>query len=219
MSLAAILPSELGFGAAPLGNMFRNIPQDEALATVDAAWNDGIRYFDNAPFYGAGLAELRMGQALAGRPRDEYVISTKVGRIILAEMEDVSARDLGEKGDVFKFGLPNKIVPDYSADATLRSIEDSLGRLQTDHIEIVWVHDVAQDFYGDQWLEVFETARRGAFRALDSLRDEGVIGAWGLGVNHVVPIEILLELDEPAQMDRCWQAATHCSTMIGRFSV
>jgi D-threo-aldose 1-dehydrogenase len=196
MSLAAILPGRLGFGAAPLGNMFRDIPQDEALATVDAAWNDGIRYFDNAPFYGAGLAELRMGQALASRSRNEYVISTKVGRIILDEMEDVSARDLGEKGDVFKFGLPNKIVADYSADATLRSIEDSLGRLQTDHIEIVWVHDLAQDFYGDQWLDVFETARKGAFRALDRLRDEGVIGAWGLGVNRVEPIEILLELDE-----------------------
>jgi D-threo-aldose 1-dehydrogenase len=197
MSLKAILPSKLGFGAAPLGNMFRDIPEEEALATVEAAWNDGIRYFDNAPLYGAGLAEIRMGRALAGRPRDQYVISTKAGRIILDEVEDVSARDLGEKGGVFKYGLPNKIVNDYSADATLRSIEGSLKRLQTDHIEIVWVHDVAQDFYGDQWLEVFETARRGAFRALDRLRDEGVIKGWGLGVNRVEPIELLLELDEP----------------------
>ena len=109
MSLKDILPDKLGFGAAPLGNMFRNIPEEEARATVEAAWNDGIRYFDNAPFYGAGLAEIRMGRALAGRPRDQYVISTKVGRVILAEIEDVSARDLGEKGDVFKYGLPNKI--------------------------------------------------------------------------------------------------------------
>ena len=94
-------------------------PKHEALATVEAAWNDGIRYFDNAPFYGAGLAEIRMGEALAGRPRDDYVISTKVGRVILDEIEDVSARDLGEKGDVFKHGRPNKIVNDYSEDATL----------------------------------------------------------------------------------------------------
>ncbi|QRM55494.1 aldo/keto reductase [Sinorhizobium sp. BG8] len=197
MALKDILPGKLGFGAAPLGNMFRDIPEAEALATVEAAWNDGIRYFDNAPFYGAGLAEIRMGEALAGKPRENYVISTKVGRVILDEIEDVSARDLGEKGDVFKHGLPNKIVNDYSEDATLRSIEDSLKRLRTDRIDIAWVHDVAQDFYGDEWLSVFESARRGAFKALDRLRDEGVIKAWGLGVNRVEPIELLLALDGP----------------------
>ncbi len=197
MTLKAILPSKLGFGAAPLGNMFRDIPENEALATVDAAWNDGIRYYDNAPFYGAGLAEIRMGEALAARPRGEYVISTKVGRIILDEVEDVSARDLGEKGDVFRHGRPNRIVNDYSEGATLRSIEDSLKRLKTDRIEIAWVHDVAQDFYGDEWLGVFESARKGAFKALDRLRDEGVIKAWGLGVNRVEPIELLLALEGP----------------------
>ena len=195
MSLKDILPSKLGFGAAPLGNMFRAIPEQEALATVEAAWNDGIRYFDSAPFYGAGLAEIRMGEALAGKPRDQYAISTKVGRIILDELEDVSARDNGEKGDVFKHGRANKVINDYSADATLRSIEDSLKRLKTDRIEIAWVHDIAQDFYGDEWLGMFETARKGAFKALDRLRDEGVIKAWGLGVNRVEPIEILLALE------------------------
>ncbi len=197
MALKDILPGKLGFGAAPLGNMFRDIPEQEALATVEAAWNDGIRYFDNAPFYGAGLAELRMGEALAGQPRDQYAISTKVGRVILDEIEDVSTRDLGEKGEVFKYGRPNKIVNDYSEDATLRSIEDSLKRLKTDSIEIAWVHDVAQDFYGDEWLAIFESARKGAFKALDRLRDEGVIKAWGLGVNRVEPIELLLALQEP----------------------
>lgn len=197
MALQDILPGQLGFGTAPLGNMFRNIPEAEAQATVQAAWNDGIRYFDNAPFYGAGLAELRMGEALANKPRGDYVISTKVGRLVLDEVEDVSARDLGEKGEVFKHGRPNKIVNDYSEDATLRSIEDSLKRLKTDHIDIVWVHDVAQDFYGDEWLGVFESARKGAFKALDRLRDEGVIKAWGLGVNRVEPIELLLDLLGP----------------------
>jgi D-threo-aldose 1-dehydrogenase len=197
MSLHDLLPGKLGFGTAPLGNMFRDIPEAEARATVDAAWHDGIRYFDNAPFYGAGLAELRMGEALAEKPRDEYVISTKVGRLILDEVEDVSARDLGEKGEVFKHGRPNRIVNDYSYDATLRSIDDSLKRLKTDRIEIAWVHDVAQDFYGDAWLSMFEQARTGAFRALDKLRDEGVIQAWGLGVNRVEPIELLLELEGP----------------------
>ena len=198
MNLKHILPGKLGFGAAPIGNMFRDIPEDEALATVNAAWADGIRYFDNAPFYGAGLAEIRMGQALAGRPRGDYVISTKVGRLILDEIEDVNDRDLGEKGDVFRHGRPNRIVNDYSGDATLRSIEDSLTRLRTDHIEIVWVHDVAQDFYGDEWLDVFESARKGAFKALDRLRAEGVIKAWGLGVNRVEPIELLLALEGPS---------------------
>jgi D-threo-aldose 1-dehydrogenase len=198
MSIKDRLPAGtlLGFGTAPLGNMFRAIPEDEAMATVKAAWDQGVRYFDTAPFYGAGLAEIRLGDALAGYKRDDYVISTKVGRIVLDEIEDVSARDLGEKAGVFQYGRPNKIVNDYSADATLRSIEDSLKRLKTERIEIVWVHDVAQDFYGDEWLSVFETARKGAFRALSRLRDEGVIKAWGLGVNRVEPCELLLDLSE-----------------------
>lgn len=85
----------------------------------------------------------------------------------------------------------------YTADATLRSIEDSLERLRTDRLDIVWVHDVAQDFHGDDWLAVYETARTGAFRVLQNLRDEGVIKAWGLGVNRVEPIELTLDLDEP----------------------
>jgi D-threo-aldose 1-dehydrogenase len=197
MALKDILPSRLGFGAAPLGTMFRDIPEDEARATVEAAWTDGIRYYDNAPFYGAGLAEIRMGDALKDKPRDQYVISTKVGRYILDEIEDVSAREQGEKAGVFSHGLPNKVVNDYSHDGTLRSIEQSLERLKTDHIEIAFVHDLAQDFWGDRWLEKFEEARNGAFKALDRLRNEGVIKAWGLGVNKVEPIELVLELDEP----------------------
>jgi D-threo-aldose 1-dehydrogenase len=187
----------LGFGTAPLGNMFRAIPEAEADATVEAAWAQGMRFYDAAPFYGAGLAEIRLGRGLAARRRDEYTLSTKVGRLVLDELEDVAARDLGEKGDVFRHGRANRIVNDYSEDATLRSIEGSLKRLKTDRIDIVWVHDVAQDFYGDEWLGVFETARKGAFKVLDRLRDEGVIRAWGLGVNRVEPIELLLDLKEP----------------------
>lgn len=197
MTLKDLLPGRIGFGSAPLGNMFRAIPEEEAQATLDAAWDDGIRYFDTAPLYGAGLAEIRLGRALAGRRREDYVLSTKVGRLVLDEVEDVAARDMGEKGGVFRHGRPNRVVNDYSADATLRSIEQSLRRLGTDHVELVFVHDVAQDFFGDAWLGMFESARTGAFRALDRLRDEGVIRAWGLGVNKVEPVEILLALDEP----------------------
>ncbi|MGW6749063.1 aldo/keto reductase [Streptomyces sp. NPDC055006] len=197
MGIKSLLPGSLGFGTAPLGNMFRSIPDEEAAATVEAAWDQGIRYFDTAPFYGAGLSELRLGEVLADRPRDEYVLSTKVGRVILDELEDPADRDLGEKGGLFEHGRANKMVDLYTADATLRSIEDSLKRLRTERLDIVWVHDVAQDFHGDDWLAVYETARTGAFRVLQNLRDEGVIKAWGLGVNRVEPIELTLDLDEP----------------------
>ncbi|RZI19939.1 aldo/keto reductase [Pseudomonas sp. 770NI] len=199
MSLKDTLPGVLGFGTAPLGNMFRAIPEAEAQATVQAAWNQGVRYFDTAPFYGSGLSEIRLGQALSNYHRDDYVLSTKVGRVILDEVEE-TARDLGEKSGVFEHGRPNKIINDYSADATLRSIEDSLTRLQTDRLDIVWVHDIAQDFYGDQWLEYFNQARTGAFKVLTRLREQGVIKAWGLGVNRVEPCELTLDLAE-AQPD------------------
>ncbi|GII28477.1 aldo/keto reductase [Planotetraspora mira] len=197
MGIRSFLPGPLGFGTAPLGNMYRAIPDDEAAATVEAAWDRGTRYFDTAPFYGAGLAEIRLGEILAAHPRDEYVLSTKVGRLILDETEDPSARDLGEKGGLFEHGRPNKIVYDYSADGARRSIADSLERLNTDRLDIVWVHDVSPDFWGDEWLAAFDLARTGAFRVLQKLRDEGVIKGWGLGVNRVEPCELTLDLDEP----------------------
>jgi D-threo-aldose 1-dehydrogenase len=185
----------LGFGAGPLGNMYRNIPDDEAIATVETAWQLGTRYFDTAPLYGAGLSEIRLGKALAGRQRDDYALSTKVGRIILDEI-DPRGHEMGEKTGLFEHGRPNRFVNDYSADGTLRSIEGSLKRIGVDRIDFIWVHDVARDFYGDQWISRFDEARKGAFRALAKLRDEGVIKAWGLGVNRVEACELALELDE-----------------------
>ncbi|EEK42591.1 MULTISPECIES: aldo/keto reductase [Bacillus] len=205
-----LLKGTLGFGTAPLGNMYRNIPEEEAIATVDAAWDNGVRYFDTAPLYGSGLAEIRLGEALSKRNRDEYFLSTKVGRIISDELEDPSTRDLGEKGGLFEFGRKNKIINDYSADATLRSIEDSLKRLKTDRLDFVYIHDVAQDFYGDEWISQFEIARTGAFRALTQLRDEGVIKGWGLGVNKVEAIELMLDLEEPKP---------NVSLLAGRYSL
>ncbi|WP_410982611.1 aldo/keto reductase [Bacillus cereus] len=205
-----ILQGKIGFGTAPLGNMYRNIPEEEAIATVDAAWESGVRYFDTAPLYGSGLAEIRLGEALSKRNRDDYVLSTKVGRIILDELEDPSARDLGEKGGLFEFGRKNKMINDYSADATLRSIEQSLKRLQTDRLDFVYIHDLAQDFYGDEWISQFETARTGAFRVLTRLREEGVIKGWGLGVNRVESIELMLDLEE---------AKPNVSLLAGRYSL
>jgi D-threo-aldose 1-dehydrogenase len=191
-----LLSGPLGFGTAPLGNMFRNIPDDEAAATVDAAWQAGTRYFDTAPFYGAGLADIRLGKELRKHKRDEYVLSTKVGRIILDEVE-TGRREFGEMAALFEHGRPNKIIYDYSADGARRSIEDSLKRMGVDRIDFVWIHDVAQDFHGDEWIAPFETARKGAFRTLTQLRDEGVIKGWGLGVNRTEPVEMMLDLSEP----------------------
>jgi len=133
-----LLDGPLGFGAAPLGNMFRDIPDAEAEATVDAAWQQSTRYFDTAPFYGAGLSEIRLGRALAKHKRDEYRLSTKVGRIILDEV-DPEARNFGEKGDLFKYGRANKVIYDYAETGTTKSIGDSLKRLSVDRLDFVWI--------------------------------------------------------------------------------
>jgi D-threo-aldose 1-dehydrogenase len=190
-----LLSGPLGFGTAPLGNMYRNIPDEEAAATIEAAWQAGTRYFDTAPFYGAGLAEIRLGKELVKHKRADYVLSTKVGRLILDEI-DSGRREFGEKGALFASGRSNKIVYDYSADGAKRSIADSLERMGVDRIDFVWIHDIAQDFHGDEWLAQFEIARKGAFRALTLLRDEGVIAGWGLGVNRIEPVELMLGLSE-----------------------
>ncbi|GAA1416805.1 aldo/keto reductase [Catellatospora coxensis] len=198
MKLHEILPGRIGFGTAPMGNMFRAVPDDEVAATLNAAWDQGVRFYDTAPLYGAGLAEIRLGELLSHKPRDEYVLSTKVGRVILDELEPAT-RGLGAQaeGSLFAHGLPNKVVHEWTAEATERSIEGSLKRLGVDRLDLVWVHDIAQDFYGDEWLSKFEQARTGAFRVLSRLRDEGVIKGWGLGVNRTEPIELALALDEP----------------------
>ncbi len=188
-NLHEVLKNKIGFGTAPLGNMFRDIPQDEALATVEAAWNAGIRYFDTAPFYGAGLAESRLGEVLSGYNRDEFALSTKVGRLILDEEEEKSE-------GLFNHGRANKVATDYTADATLRSIEESLARLKTDRLDFVFIHDTSRDFLGDEWVAKFNEARTGAFRVLARLQDEGVINGWGLGVNTTEPIELAMDMDE-----------------------
>lgn len=190
-----LLNGPLGFGAAPLGNMFRNIPDGEADATVEAAWSAGTRYFDTAPFYGAGLSEIRLGKLLSRRKRSDYLLSSKVGRLILDEVEQ-EIQSFGEKGDLFKHGRKNKVSYDYTADGAARSIEDSLKRLGVDHLDFVWIHDIARDFHGDNWIAEFEVAHRGAMVALTKMRDEKVIKGWGLGVNRVEPCELTIEMTE-----------------------
>lgn len=187
-NLQELLTHKIGLGTAPLGNMFREVPDEEAQETIQAAWDAGIRYFDTAPFYGAGLAEIRLGEFLSTKNRDDFILSSKVGRVIEEEEED--------KEGLFEFGRKNKVITDYSAEATRRSIEQSLKRLKTDRLDMVFIHDLSPDFFGDEWIAKFEEARTGAFKVLAKLQEEGVIKGWGLGVNTTIPIELALQLEE-----------------------
>ncbi|MCR3747535.1 aldo/keto reductase [Lentzea californiensis] len=161
--------SRLGFGGAPIGNLYREVSDEVAFGAVEAAWQSGVRYFDTAPHYGLGLSERRLGVALAGRPRDEYVISTKVGRLL----EPFGGEGLDDEG----FAVPRHFrrVRDYSADGVKRSIESSLERLGTDRVEIVYIHDP-----DDHWASAFGEA----YPALEELRSQGVVGAIGVGMNQ-----------------------------------
>ncbi|WLV24883.1 aldo/keto reductase [Aciduricibacillus chroicocephali] len=183
-----VIKGKFGMGTAPLGNMFKDVPDEQAYETIETAWNEGVRYFDTAPLYGAGLAELRLGKVLSQYSRNDYLLSTKVGRVILDETE--------EKEGLYADGRKNKVVTNYTEDATKRSIEQSLKRLQTDRIDFVYVHDLSPDYFGDEWVAKFDEARKGAFHVLDQLQDEGVIGGWGLGVNTTIPIELALSMED-----------------------
>ena len=161
----------LGLGCAQLGNLYRAMSDETAYAIVDEAWAQGIRYFDTAPHYGLGLSERRLGVALAGRPREEYVLSTKVGRL-LAENPAYTGVERDDEG----FDVPADLVRrrDYSRDGVLRSLESSLTRLGLDRIDIAFVHD--PEDYVDE-------ALAGAVPALVELREQGVVSHVGLGMN------------------------------------
>ena len=200
MSQDDTVTNMLGLGTAPLGNMFRAVPDDEAQRTLAEAWELGIRRFDTAPQYGAGLSDLRLGEALADKDRSEYLLSTKVGRHVLDETE--------EKQGLYRDGRKNKVILDFSESAALRSIEQSLQRLRTDRLDHVYVHDISPDYFGDEWITRFDEARRGAFRALTRLREEGVISSWGVAVNTTEPIEIAMELTD-SDPDMCLSATQY----------
>ncbi|MCX5117820.1 aldo/keto reductase [Micromonospora sp. NBC_00362] len=163
--------TELGFGAAQGGNLYRTTTDEEFASAVDAAWEAGVRYFDTAPHYGLGLSERRLGAALRHRPRDEYVVSTKVGRLLVPSPQDAHLRD----SDGFDVPATHRRVWDFSRDGVLRSIEASLDRTGLDRIDIVYLHDP-----DDHW----EQAAHEAVPALIDLRDEGVVGAIGAGMNQ-----------------------------------
>ena len=185
--------SRLGFGGAPLGNMHRALTEDEAEATVGAAWDAGLRHYDTAPLYGHGLSETRIGRALAGETRDGFVLSTKVGRVL----EPCAA---GEEGaGIYKATPSLRVRFDYTRDGVLRSFEASLTRLGLERIDILYVHDVEPGAHGSA--EAYEARWReltdgGGWRTLDELRRASTVGALGLGVNDATPCErALAELD------------------------
>ena len=183
-------PGPLGFGGAPLGNMFDVVDEETAEAALVAAWDSGVRYFDTAPHYGSGLSEHRFGTVLRRYPREAFVLSTKVGRLLRPDPSR-------PENPPFVEGLPFRVEPDYSYDATMRSIEDSYQRLGLAQIDIAFVHDLAADHLGDAWEDEFDVARTGAFRALTELREQGAIKGWGLGVNLTEPCIRALEQADP----------------------
>ena len=167
LGASGVAVTRLGFGAAPIGNLYAPVCDAEAAATVDAAWQCGVRFFDTAPLYGHGLSERRLGAALRARPRDEIVVATKVGRLLVP---DPSPPDHG-----FAATPPFRPEFDFSAAATCRSLDASLERLGLDRVDVLHVHD--PDDHA-------EAALRGAFPALRRLRAEGVVRAIGAGMNQ-----------------------------------
>ena len=171
----------LGFGGAPLGSA--RLDEAQAQATVEAAWDAGLRYFDTAPLYGLGLSEIRIGRMLTGKARAEFLISTKVGRRL----------------DAVSGGAAAQVRFDYSRDGVLGSVQASLERLGLERVDILYVHDVEPRTHGSigaydaKWAEL---TRAGGWKALDELRACGAVGAIGLGVNEAAPCErMLAELD------------------------
>jgi D-threo-aldose 1-dehydrogenase len=183
--------TRIGLGGAPLGNLFRALGDEDAEATVVAAWDEGIRYFDTAPLYGHGLSERRLGAALRAYPRGSYVLSSKVGRLLRADASFDPGIFRVERGVAPRF--------DYSRDGVLRSVDESLERLGLDRLDVALVHDP-----DDHEVE----ARSGAFPALVELRDQGVVRAIGAGMNQH---EMLGRFVEQVDLD--------CVLLAGRYTL
>jgi D-threo-aldose 1-dehydrogenase len=166
------------FGTAPLGNIFRPIDEATSDAMVQQAWDAGVRYFDTAPYYGHGLAELRLGHSLRWKNRDDYVLSTKVGRVLKP----------ARRGEIafppWVDAAANRLEFDYSYDGTMRAFEDSLQRMALEHVDILFIHDIDVFTRGAEQPAVFEQAMDGCWKALEKLRREKLVKAIGVGVNE-----------------------------------
>ena len=185
--------TDMGFGAAPIGNFLKPISEEESAAMINRAWDAGMRYFDTAPYYGHGLSEARIGQNLRWRPRHEFVLSSKVGRVLMP------ARRATINFKPWIDGLPFKCRFDYSYDGTMRSFEDSLQRLGLEHIDILFIHDCDVFTHGPEMQKVyFRQAMDGCYRALIELRDQGLVKAIGAGVNNW---EVMLDFMKMGDFD------------------
>jgi len=200
--------SVLGLGTAPLGSLYAKVSDAGARDTIAAAWYAGIRFFDTAPFYGHGLAEHRLGEALRDKPRDGWLLSTKVGRL-LRPVPSGSPVPSDHAGDAWVEPLPFEPVFDYSAAGVRRSVEDSLQRLGTHRIDIALVHDIGRLTHGERHARHWEElVAGGGFRQLEALRAEGRVGAIGLGVNECEVV-----------MDTLQQIDLDCVLLAGRYTL
>lgn len=169
--------SRLSFGGAPVGNLYASVDDASARAAIRQAWTSGIRHFDTAPYYGYGLSESRLGDALGELPRTSYTLSTKVGRLL----EERPGRHDQPDG----FAVDDRAARfDYSRDGVLRSIESSLQRLRTDHVDVLLLHDIGRLTHGHQHAQLLAQALDEALPAMAELREQGVCRAIGLGVNE-----------------------------------
>ena len=170
----------VGIGGTQSGNCFAPSTDLETEAKYEAAWARGLRYYDTSPYYGNGLSERRLGRFLHNQARNEYVLSTKVGRLFQATTKALP------EDPFFKNPAPFSFVFDYSAAGARRSVEDSLNRLGVSRIDIVYIHDISPDNKDlpRPWQEVFDEAAKGCMVELSKMRDEGMIGGWGFGINR-----------------------------------
>ena len=182
-----------GLGGVAIGNGFQQNPDIECLQSLEAAWAAGVRYFDTSPWYGLGISERRMGLFLKDKKREEYVLSTKIGRIL------VPKNDLKPAPGIWKGKMNFDYKYDYTAEGARKSVEDSLQRLGIPSLDIVFIHDLSPD-NGDMkedWVKYFEIASKGAMPELTKMREEGLIKGWGFGVNTIEPILKAIEVADP----------------------
>jgi D-threo-aldose 1-dehydrogenase len=198
----ALSVTAAGFGGAGIGNLYRPVPLADAQGALALAWERGIRCFDTAPFYGFGLSERRVGDFLRDKPRDSFVLSTKVGRLL----EPLKGRPVPDHG--FADPLPFAPVYDYSYDGVMRSHEASLQRLGLDRVDILLIHDIGRMTHGAANDALFRDAMDGGLKALQELKAAGDIVAYGMGVNEV---EICLEAMNHGEFD--------CFLLAGRFTL
>lgn len=185
-----LVPAKLGFGGAAIGNLYRPVGEDAARATIDAAWDRGIRRFDTAPHYGFGLSERRLGDALADLdPGQHAFVSTKVGRVLRPAPD----RDLAAERQGFVSPEPVESAFDYSRDGVLASFDASRTRLRRDRIDLLLAHDLGAMTHGVDAPAQMATFLDGGYPAMRELRDAGVIGAIGVGVNEIAVCEDLLD--------------------------